>query len=74
MLALAEYQQSRCPGCGGDLAETTAPGNEGRYRRDLPVQCFRCLEFARAADVYRDEPHPHTLMHQVILRPKRGVT
>lgn len=72
MLALAAYRRGRCPGCGGDLAETTNPDNEGRYQRDLPVQCFRCLEYARAADAYQDQPHAHTYLHVVRLKPKRG--
>jgi hypothetical protein len=71
MLALAAYRQRRCPGCAGDLEETTAPANEDRYKYDLPLQCFRCVAFARATKAYQDEPHPQTLLHLVKLRPKR---
>lgn len=70
MLALAAYRKRICPGCGGDLAETTAAVNEDRYKPELPLQCHRCLGFARAAETYQEEKHPHTYLHRVKL--KRG--
>lgn len=71
MLALAYLRDNRCPGCGGDPNVTTRPENEERYRAELPLQCFRCLAFSQVHDVYRDEPHPETLIHLVPQRPKR---
>lgn len=70
MLALGQWRKRICPGCGGDLAETTAPENEDRYVPELPLQCARCVGFARAAEPYQDQQHPHTFLHQV--RLKRG--
>lgn len=70
MLALRAYRASRCPGCGGDLAVTTAAENEDRFRAELPVQCYRCLEFGRSHEAYREEPHPLSLLHLVPQRPK----
>lgn len=72
MLALAAYRKMLCPSCGGNLAETTAAENEDRYQAELPLQCHRCVGFARAAKRYEDEPMNQTLLHLVRLRPKRG--
>lgn len=69
MLALAQYRALRCPQCGGELAVTTAPENEDRFKAEPPVQCFRCLAFARDHEEYREERHPHTLLHIVPRRP-----
>lgn len=68
MLALAVHQKGICPGCGGNLEETTAAENEDRYRHDLPLQCHRCVAFARASDAYKEERYPHTYLHLVRLR------
>lgn len=65
MLALQYYRLSRCPGCGGDFEVTTAPENEDRFRAELPIQCYRCVAFSRSHKVYAEEPHSHTLIHQV---------
>jgi uncharacterized protein with PIN domain len=71
MLALKLYRDSRCPHCDGDLAVTTAPESEGRYRHELPLQCFRCVAFAQSRKAYADEPHAETLLHLVQQRPTR---
>lgn len=70
MLALKAYRDSRCPSCGGNLAETTKAENEDRYVHDLPLVCHRCVAFARAHETYADQPRPHTLIHRV--KPPRG--
>lgn len=70
MLALAMYEEDRCPGCGGSLSVTTAPENEDAFRHQPPLQCFRCVGFARGHEAYKDEPHPQTLIHLVPQRPR----
>lgn len=69
MLALAHYRDSRCPNCNGDLAVTTAPENEDRFKAQLPVTCFRCEAFSRSHKAYQDEPHPTALLHLVAQEP-----
>jgi hypothetical protein len=71
MLALDLYRKGRCPGCGGNLAVTTDPKNEDLFRHELPLQCQRCVAFARGAEAYQDQPRPNTFIHMVPLRPKR---
>lgn len=73
MLALHMYRDSRCPGCGGDLVETTASENEDRYRHQPPLECYRCVAFVRAHDAHADQPHPQALIHLVRTVPRRGV-
>jgi hypothetical protein len=70
MLALGLYRKTRCPGCGGDLAVTTDGKNEDRFQHDLPIECHRCVAFARAAEAYEGQPRANTLIHQVPRRPK----
>jgi hypothetical protein len=70
MLALERYRKTRCPHCRGDLDVTTDAKNEDRFKAELPVQCFRCLAFARSHDAYRDQPQPHTLLHLVPHEPR----
>jgi len=69
MLALDKYRATRCPGCSGDLAVTTDPKNENKFRRELPVQCFRCLELARAHEAVQGEKHAQTLLQIVPRTP-----
>lgn len=69
MLALRLYRSTRCPGCGGNLAVTTAPENEDRYRPEPPLQCFRCVGFAHSHKAHEDNPHPDSLIHLVPPRP-----
>jgi len=69
MLALAQYRATRCPQCSGDLAVTTAPENEEKFKAEPPMQCFRCLAFSRSHEEYREEKHPLSLLHLVPRRP-----
>lgn len=83
MLALNLWRESRCTGCGGDLAETTAdendgsPGN-GAYLPLHPIRCHRCTALSAVEKAYSQNPltpHPHALMHRVELRaPHRPTT
>lgn len=78
MLALAAWRESRCGGCGGDLAETTnpdmdgSPGN-GTYLPLLPVRCHQCTALSKSEAAYRElkAEHPHALMHRVQPIPPR---
>lgn len=81
MLALALHRASRCNQCGGDLAETTSPDNDGSpgngvYLPLLPVRCHRCTALSKSEERYRKDKaeHPHALMHRVELRPGRAAT
>jgi hypothetical protein len=80
MIALAAWRDSRCGQCGGDLAETTSPDNDGspgngRYEPELPIRCHRCTALSVSEQRYRDAKaeHPHALMHQVRHVPPRHV-
>lgn len=70
MLALQVYRDGLCPNCSGVLADTTHPDNEGRYKADLPVQCFRCLAVGLSHDAYRDQPQPLSYLHMVPPKPR----
>jgi hypothetical protein len=57
MLALAEVRAMSCPGCGGDLAETTS---HETWDPLPPLQCFRCDAIAAQQDRYaQDYKHMH---------------
>lgn len=44
-----EYEAGKCPGCGGQVSETTAAANEFRYHVLPPKRCHLCtaLEIAQ---------------------------
>lgn len=71
MLALGLYRDSRCPTCTGDLTVTTDPDNEGRFRPELPTECFRCSAFESSHNAYADHPQSRSLLHAVPLTPRR---
>jgi len=71
MVALATHRDSLCPTCNGVLADTTAAENEGKYRAELPLQCFRCLAFGYSYDAYADQPQPGSFLHLVPHKPRR---
>lgn len=49
--AWREVDAGRCPGCRGDLDETTDPDNEDAYDGHL-VTCFKCAAKAQALDEF----------------------
>jgi len=65
LLALAEYRDRRCPSCGGDLEECTAPEAEGGFEVPPPMRCHAktALEIAQAE--YTDTPQPGALLWRV---------
>ena len=65
-MALEDYEAGLCGGCGGDLAETTKPGNQGRYVGKMSAVCHRCVALAVAAD--NNHPHPGALSYSVDLK------
>lgn len=71
MLALKAYRDTRCPGCSGNLAITTAPENEDKFKAELPLTCFRCVGFGRSRDAHVKQPHPEAVLHLVSPRPQR---
>ncbi len=67
MLALAAWRASRCPGCGGDLAETTNPDNQNRYLTEA-LRCHRCTALHMSAAEWADERASMAVLHQVHLQ------
>lgn len=70
MVALAQYRDTRCPRCNGDLVTTTASENEDCFVHEPPLVCFKCVAFSRVHELYADEPHPQSLIYLV---KSRGV-
>lgn len=60
--ALLAYDDDKCPGCGGQLTETTDIHTDGRWRVDPPTRCHRCTALGTAQDRYRETPHSHALL------------
>jgi hypothetical protein len=74
VLALAEWEASRCPGCNGWLPETTHPDNDGRYDAEPPVRCFRCSALHSRQEDYKDDPNrgAQVLWPVRLIRRRRG--
>jgi hypothetical protein len=51
MLALAEYRANRCPGCGHNLAESTAKGGAHQWRVHKR-RCHACDAKAITRDIF----------------------
>jgi len=60
-LSLLAYEAELCPGCRQPLAQTTAAGNEYRYRSGPAIRCHRCTASQQAAAAYQDSPSPEAL-------------
>lgn len=71
VLALAEWEASRCPGCNGWLAETTDPANEFAYTAEAPVQCHRCAALHGEQDRMKDHPKRAALVLWPVNRRRR---
>jgi len=54
-------QQNKCPGCGGDLRETTHADAEGRYDGHV-VRCHRCKARNTAIDRMKDDTDRTSLL------------
>lgn len=50
VLAYEEYLDNQCPGCGGQLDETTDPNVE--WHAHEPSRCFRCTTRMQAQEPY----------------------
>jgi hypothetical protein len=71
MLALAEYRDLLCSGCGGYLPDTTGKDAEGRFEPDLPIRCHQCTARMEACAAHMNadhSPHPQALMWPVSRR------
>lgn len=66
--ALQAYEAQDCPGCGGQLSETTAAENETRYRTKVSALCHRCVSREVAAKRV-EHPHPDALLYTTELLP-----
>lgn len=77
-LALAQYENELCEGCGHPLAETSLPEREFDYLTDPPIRCHRCTAIEMAQEAVQSKPQPGALHLSVRLRgpedaPGRGV-
>jgi hypothetical protein len=75
MLALAEWEATRCPMCGGDPAECQAPESDinnqfGKwaYHPDLPIECYR----ATAARKLKQDPEDRRALIPQVKKLPRG--
>ncbi|WBQ03026.1 hypothetical protein [Kribbella sp. CA-293567] len=76
-LALTEFENNRCPVCGGQREECSDPASEGRWEVPLPTRCHRATSLAQKQAPYyaASEPgkaaaaHPEALLWEVHRRP-----
>lgn len=78
MLALDEYEATRCPLCGGDPDECSGDGSYGRWKAAGPRRCqktheVRVAQAARAKKVPDGvDDHPEALLWRVVERGSDG--
>jgi hypothetical protein len=69
MLALAEYEASRCDGCGNDLHESL--DSEMEEWAVEPIRCGACTRLAVAQDAHaKDHKHMNALRWRVWKRKR----
>ena len=62
MLALAHYEATLCPLCGGPLSECTDPANEGKYKTDPPTRCHKTTAASIAREDFDQRKHTQALL------------
>lgn len=68
-LALAYWRDTRCPHCGNDIRDCTAPEEQMVVDVPPPRRCRVTDEISLArATTYKDTPRPHALLFRADLR------
>jgi len=67
-LALQEYEDSLCSGCGQPLHESMNPDLLEEWTTMDPHRCGSCTAIAVAAEVNKEASHPGALRYVVGLR------
>lgn len=67
MLALAQYEVSLCPRCGGPISECTDAENEGKFKADPPTRCHRTTARLMSMDDWGDRKYTDALMQSTRL-------
>lgn len=62
MLALAAYEATLCPICGGPADECQSPEAEGRFKGVPPTRCHRTDAIVRYQENTDEYPRPKALM------------
>lgn len=68
-LALAQYEQDLCGGCGQPMSETTKADNDGRYVPMAAVRCHFCTAAEIGRTAYQDNSQASALHVPVRLLP-----
>lgn len=68
MLALATWEKTRCPVCGGDREECWAQENQGGYQVPPPMRCHRETALVKKRREYADQPDSSALMFRAELK------
>jgi hypothetical protein len=67
-LALQEYEDSTCSGCGQPLSESMDPDLAEEWTGTHPHRCGGCTALAVLAEQNKDAKHPHALRYVIGLR------
>lgn len=67
-LALQEYEDGLCEGCGQTLRESMDGDLMGEWTTAEPHRCGACTALAAAAEQNKDRDHPNALRYLVGLR------
>lgn len=65
MLALQVWRARRCPSCGRDIDECTAPDADGKFVAGLPTRCHATTALSIAQAQYADAPQSEALLWRV---------
>lgn len=66
-IALIAEEAEKCPGCGGQLTETTDPEHEEHWHAEA-MRCHRCAAQQREMRAFQKEGDPTGLLVMATLR------
>ncbi len=70
-LALQQYEDLTCGGCGQPREESMDPANEGKYKVRL-VTCHACAEQIKRQEDLADNPEPGVHLRVERIRDQEG--
>lgn len=72
LLGLAYWRDTRCPSCGGDIRDCTAPEDEITVTVPPPRRCKATDALLDERQRYKDSPKPGALLFRAEVRRQRG--
>lgn len=71
-VALQEFEDNTCDGCGEQLDVSTDPAHSHQYRLEPPTICWGCMAVRRDLADLGEDPRGPALKHRLIREASHG--